>query len=81
MPPPCWSEPLSAIPRFAAASDFGAGRVPVSVAVGDFNGDHSLDLAVANARSDNVSILLGSGTGSFAAATNFGVGASPSVGR
>jgi len=45
--------------------------------VGDFNSDGKLDLAVANGSSDNVSILTGTGTGSFSAATNFAVGDSP----
>ena len=35
---------------FAAATNFGAGSSPVSVAVGDFNGDGKQDLAVANWR-------------------------------
>ena len=35
------------------------GFNPFSVAVGDFNGDTILDLAVANTLSNNVSILLG----------------------
>jgi hypothetical protein len=30
----------------------------LSVAIGDLDGDHAPDLAVANARSDNVSVLL-----------------------
>ena len=47
---------------------------PDSVAVGDFNGDGKQDLAVANCGSNNVSILLGDGAGSFSAATNFGAG-------
>jgi hypothetical protein len=47
------------------------------VAVADFNGDGKLDLAVANFDSFDVSILLGTGTGSFRAATNFDVGNSP----
>ena len=41
------------------------------MAVGDFNGDGKQDLAVANETSNNVSILLGDGAGSFSAATNF----------
>jgi hypothetical protein len=47
------------------------------VAVGDFNGDGKLDLAVANQFSDTVSILLGTGTGSFGAKTDFGAGSFP----
>ena len=47
------------------------------MAVGDFNGDADPDLAVANVGSDNVSVLLGGGGGSFGAATNFAVGDMP----
>ena len=54
---------------------FGAGTG--SVATGDFNGDGHLDLAVANEGSETVSILLGTGTGSFGAASDFGVGTNP----
>jgi hypothetical protein len=45
--------------------------------VGDFNGDGKQDLAVANAGSNNVSILLGDGAGNFSAPTNFDAGTSP----
>src|SRR5215510_9943911 len=62
---------------FGAKTDFGTGDTPSSVAVGDFNGDGTLDLAVANLYSDTVSILLGTGTGSFAAKTDFVTGISP----
>jgi hypothetical protein len=41
------------------------GSVPVGVIAGDFNGDGNLDLAVANAYSQNVSIFLGKGNGTF----------------
>ncbi|MBI3766862.1 MAG: VCBS repeat-containing protein [Deltaproteobacteria bacterium] len=44
-----------------------------SVAAGDFNGDGKLDLAVLNSLG-TVSIVLGTGTGSFGAATDFPVG-------
>src|SRR5215831_1915448 len=62
---------------FSPATNFAVGNSPVSVAVGDFNGDGKKDLAVANENTNNVSILLGTGTGSFAAATNFSVGTRP----
>ena len=38
--------------------NFGAGTFRYSVAVGDFNGDHKPDLAVANSDSNNVSVLI-----------------------
>src|SRR5262249_32954283 len=38
-----------------------AGSAPTSVAVGDFNGDGSPDLAVANLLSNDISILLNDG--------------------
>jgi hypothetical protein len=47
------------------------------VAVGDFNGESVLDLAVANAGSNSVSVLLGTGDGGFAAARNFAAGTRP----
>jgi len=45
--------------------------------VGDFNGDGKLDIAAANAQSDDVSVLLGNGDGTFQAALNFAVGSGP----
>src|SRR5712692_3099804 len=63
---------------FIARRDLDVGFQPYSVAVGDFNGDGVQDLAVANNVSDNVSVLLGNGDGSFQAARNFGAGIGPS---
>jgi hypothetical protein len=48
-----------------------------SVAVGDFNNDGNSDLVTANNATNNVSILLGNGDGTFGAATYFDVGSSP----
>src|SRR5207245_1763819 len=50
--------PGAAIPSFAAKQDFATGTTPVSVTVGDLNGDGELDLAVANSLSNTVSVLL-----------------------
>jgi hypothetical protein len=63
----------------AANSPFAVGTGPQFVAVGDFNGDGFLDLAVANETSNNVTILLGNGAGSFTASPGspFGTGAQP----
>src|SRR5262249_36347335 len=61
----------------ASRSPLSVRRYPLSVAVGDFNGDGNLDIAVANAGSKNVSVLLGYGTGAFRAASPLSVGRSP----
>jgi VCBS repeat-containing protein len=45
---------------FTGPTNFPTGSFPASVAVGDFNGDGKPDLADANARSGNVSVLLNS---------------------
>jgi hypothetical protein len=64
---------------FGTATNFGAGSGSTSVAVGDFNRDSNPDLAVANqdSSSNNVSVLLGNGSGGFGSATNFPVGNRP----
>jgi FG-GAP-like repeat len=43
---------------FQTPRNFGAGGYPAYVAIGDFNRDGMLDLAVSNAGSDNVSVLI-----------------------
>jgi hypothetical protein len=44
---------------------------PSSIAVGDFNGDHKLDAAVALSAIDSVSVSLGNGDGTFQPATTY----------
>ncbi len=53
------------------------GRSPQALAGGDFNGDGLWDLATVNGTSDDVSILLGNGNGTFRSAVSFGVGKIP----
>jgi len=65
---------------FAAAADSPfpvGGDNPISVAVGDFDGDSRSDLAIANYDSDDVSVLLGEGDGSFGEATSYDAGHLP----
>src|SRR6266481_6798217 len=64
---------------FAAAKSYPVGTTPAAVAVGDFNGDGKPDIAVANTGSDNVSILLGNGDGTFQPAVNYSAGCSPTA--
>ncbi len=60
-------------------SPFSAGSNPLAMALGDFNGDGYPDLAVPNYNGNNVTLLLGNGTGAFTAAASgpLGVGANP----
>jgi hypothetical protein len=68
-----------AAPSFAPATNFAAGDGPYIMAVGDFNGDTKLDLAVPNINADRVSILLGNGAGSFMLGGSFPVGRAPTA--
>lgn len=67
------------VPSFAAANNFAVGTQPLSVGIGDFNSDGKRDLAIANFSSNNISILLGNGTGGFAPAATFIAGTNPSA--
>ncbi|MBD1829894.1 FG-GAP-like repeat-containing protein [Microcoleus vaginatus GB1-A2] len=72
----------AATPTFAPQVPFATGTDPISVSIGDINGDGKPDLAVANASSNNVSILLntsptGATTPTFAPQVPFATGTRP----
>ncbi len=64
---------LSAV-SFSPPASYPVGQGPYSVAVGDFNGDGKPDLATSNSVTQDVSLLLGNGDGSFQTARNFDTG-------
>ena len=62
---------------FKTKVDYGAGDGPRSVFAVDLDGDSDNDLAVANLSSNNVSVLLNNGDGTFQMATSYGAGNAP----
>lgn len=68
-----------AVPLYDAQTTFGPGflQIPLFVTSADFNGDGKPDLAVANGNSSVVTVLLGSGTGTFVPWTDLTTGTNP----
>src|SRR5262249_1326114 len=60
--------------HFAVPSNHAVGLAAASIAAGDLNGDHKMDLAILNSGSADVSLLFNVGDGTFAPATTFAVG-------
>src|SRR5271156_556886 len=58
-----------------ASSTVTVGTTPQGLAIADFNGDGKQDMAIANEGAGTVSILLGNGDGTFAAAPTLTAGA------
>jgi predicted Zn-dependent protease with MMP-like domain/predicted nucleotidyltransferase len=58
----------------APAYSTGFSSQPTSVAVGDFNNDTRLDIVVANNGTDNVTVLFGSGYGTFVSQATYSTG-------
>ncbi len=71
-----WFEPR-AVPSFLPPVNYPTGMQPSAVAVGDFDGDGNLDLAVTNLNARSVTILMGQGDGTFQPAGSVRVGISP----
>jgi hypothetical protein len=63
----------------AAGSPFAVGINPNSVAVADFNGDGNPDIVTANTGANDITVLLGNGSGGFTPtpASPFAVGLFP----
>ena len=59
-----------------AQTPMTVGLGPINIAVGDFNGDGHLDIAVGNVTSGTISVLLGNGDGTFQPAITTGTVAS-----
>ena len=55
----------------AANYTIGVNTYPLRIVNADFNSDGNVDLVIGNQGSGNLSILLGTGSGSFGSATNF----------
>ena len=70
------TRPTSSV-AWSSASNLTPGTAPSSVATGDLNGDGRLDLIVANGGSNNISIFLNNGDGTFRAAVNYPAGTKP----
>ena len=70
---PAWAASRSLAP----AKPYTVGDGPSSVTSAHFNDDGKADLAVANAASNNVSVLLGSDNGTFQEAQNLSAGDGP----
>ena len=62
---------------FTALAPVAVGKTPDQLVVGDFNGDHNLDIAVAHAGgfgNKGVSVLLGNGNGTFGPVVEYAKG-------
>ena len=64
---------------FGTMKTYATSEYPYSVAVGDFNGDGKIDLAVSGYQDSVVNILLGNGDGTFKAHVDYRTGISPAI--
>ena len=71
--------PVGSAPSFARAKSYSTGELPNSAAIGDLNGDGTLDVVTANEGSavGSVSVLLNSGDGTFRRRRDYRTGDMP----
>ena len=69
---------VALLPSFSAPASLGTDLAPVSIAIGDLNGDARIDLATANRLSGDVSVFLNWGDGSFQARRDYATSSLPS---
>jgi hypothetical protein len=62
---------------FQNRTTYAVGNIPEFLTVGDFNNDTKLDLVVANAGDNSISVLLGNGDGTFRSQTVYLTGSYP----
>lgn len=62
---------------FAAPTQYPTGNTPVSVAVGDLNGDGNPDVVTADISDNAVYVRLGVGGGNLGSSTSFATGVTP----
>ncbi len=62
---------------FVARMDFAVGQDPRAIATGDLDSDGKVDLVTANYGSNDVSVLLGNGDGTFKPAVSYPVDVAP----
>lgn len=71
------SQPAFAVSSFQSAVSYTVGDEPIALIAADVNKDGALDLISLDSRSDQISVLLGNGNGSFAPAIEFPTGSKP----
>lgn len=73
------ASPGSQALNFRPPAKNATGASPISVAIADVNGDGIPDLAVADNRSNSVSILLGNGNGTYQPEISYSTGIGPAT--